>query len=108
VSFDATEDVLALRTTNQALIVRDHELARALGRVLAHEIGHVLLGAPFHDEAGLMRGVFRSNELAEPNRAPFRLTRSDVGRLRSRIPALTGIEQEPIERQKCIPSHTRR
>ena len=69
VSFDATEKALASRTTNQALMVREHEVARALGRVLAHEIGHVLLGA-FHDKAGLMRAVFRSNELASPIAVP--------------------------------------
>jgi len=107
VSFDATEKVLGPRTNNQALIVRDHEVARALGRVLAHEIGHVLLGV-FHDKAGLMRATFRSNELAERSRGPFHLTRADVGRLTSRIPALAGIEHEPTERQICIQGHATR
>jgi hypothetical protein len=86
VSLDATESVLALRTisrTSTGRIVFDHDLGRALGRVLAHEIGHLLLGAPYHDDVGLMRAVFRPNELAEPDRAPFRLT--TVARLRGRI-----------------------
>src|SRR5437764_11405225 len=30
----------------------DIEMGRALGRVLAHEVGHVILGAPFHRPAG--------------------------------------------------------
>jgi hypothetical protein len=97
VSFEATETLLALRTNVQ--IVHDHELARALGRVLAHEIGHLLLSVPYHDETGLMRAVFRADELASPNRAPFRLTSKGVGRLRSRIRVLTGIEHEPIDRE---------
>ena len=108
-SFDATERVLALRTTSQASLVRighDHELARALGRVLAHEIAHVLLGAPNHDEAGLMRVSFRPDELAAPDRAPFRLTCLGVGRLRSRIRMLTGIEQESTDQETCLPGRT--
>ena len=88
VSLDATESVLALRTisrTSTGRIVFDHDLGRALGRVLAHEIGHLLLGAPYHDDVGLMRAAFRPDELAALDRAPFRLTGIGVGRLRGRI-----------------------
>jgi hypothetical protein len=49
VSFEATEGVLALRTAKRARFVqsaRDPDVARALGRVLAHEIGHVLRPLP--------------------------------------------------------------
>jgi hypothetical protein len=91
VSFDATEGVLALRRSirpSMAGIVVDQELSRALGRVLAHEIGHVLLGAPDHKRAGLMRAAFRAEELGEVNRAPFRLTCDEVGRLGPRLRVL--------------------
>ena len=62
----------------------DIEMGRALGRVLAHEVGHVILGAPFHRHAGLMRARFSADELAAPDRRPFLLTNVDVARLRSR------------------------
>lgn len=87
VSFNATQRVLASQTSRRAAIhsERDYELARALGRVLAHEIGHVLLAIPNHDTVGLMRPVFLANELGESDRVPFRLTCAAVGRLKSRI-----------------------
>jgi hypothetical protein len=99
VSFDATENMLAQRMTGRRSvsgIVLDPELARALGRVLAHEIGHVLIGSG-HDEAGLMRTTFDAEELAEPDRRPFRLTCSSADRLRSRLDALTGYTQRTVQ-----------
>jgi hypothetical protein len=106
VSLDATESVLGLRRvsrTSAGWIVPDHDLGRALGRVLAHEIGHLLLGAPFHDEVGLMRAIFRPDELSDADRAPFRLTCIGVGRLRGRIGVLTGTKPEPVDPEACLP-----
>ena len=96
VSFDATERALANRTTGRASgsgLIPDRDVARALGRVLAHEIGHILLGASHHYRAGLMRASFRPEELGEPDRTPFRLTCSGVDRLRGRLRALRGDRQ---------------
>lgn len=85
VSFDATESVLAQRTLRTvAGIVLDRDLARALGRVLAHEIGHVLIGGE-HDRAGLMRAAFSAEDLADPDSKSFRLTCSSTDRLRRRL-----------------------
>jgi hypothetical protein len=108
VSFDATQSLLAARPSSRASrwgIVHDYELGRALGRVLAHEIGHVLLAAPNHADAGLMRVAFRPDELAALDRAPFRLTCICVGRLRNRIRSITGDEPRAIDRRTCVPGH---
>lgn len=104
-SFEATERVLALRMSTPASriqIVHEREMGRALGRVLAHEIGHVLLGEPGHDDTGLMRPAFRPHELADENRAPFRLTCDTVGRVTDRIRMLTGDPPGVSDRHTCI------
>lgn len=90
VSFEATEQTLAQRPHAWASIAGMHEreLARALGRVLAHEIGHVLLAVRAHDRTGLMRETFTPEDLAGADRSPFALTPNSVGRLRSRIEVL--------------------
>jgi hypothetical protein len=89
VSFDATERML-LRRPSSGPFVGERDMGRALGRVLAHEIGHVLLAVRQHDRSGLMRAVFTPAELGAPDREAFRLTNDDLGRLRSRIQVMTG------------------
>jgi len=55
---------------------RVHEtlVGRALGRVIAHEIGHVLLRSKGHTRRGLMRAVQRVDELTDPGRGRYRLS----------------------------------
>jgi hypothetical protein len=59
---------------------RDFALGTVLGRAIAHEIGHFLLG-PAHSKSGLMRAAFRATEMADPRDGAFDLTRTDVARL---------------------------
>lgn len=59
-------------------------LARALGRALAHEIGHYLLPMRGHTSRGLMRARFALHELLEsPTKARYGLERGDREGLRS-------------------------
>src|SRR5262245_9311158 len=60
------------------------DVGRALGRVLAHEIGHVVLGAPSHQTWGLMRPSFIAEELGGRLRRGYTLSASEVERLRQR------------------------
>jgi hypothetical protein len=62
--------------------LRDEIIARALGRALAHEIGHYLLRSPHHASAGLMRARQKGSALGSPSDHPFALTPSDLARLR--------------------------
>ena len=73
-------------------LLREQIMGRILGRVLAHEIGHYVLGDPRHTVAGLMRSIQRSDELAEPSRAGFTLSTDQAAQLRARSVAFSSLE----------------
>jgi hypothetical protein len=60
------------------------DMGRALGRVLAHEIGHGLLGADSHQRRGLMRATIAATELVAYRRRGYTLSDPEIGRLRER------------------------
>jgi hypothetical protein len=61
---------------------RDLILGRALGRALAHEVGHFLLRSRVHSPAGLMRAFQPVAALVAPDRRDFGLSPDEVIRLR--------------------------
>lgn len=63
------------------LPLRDRIIGNALGRVLAHEIGHVLLALPSHDRSGLMRPAFTPSDLVASDGDALRLPRATAQRL---------------------------
>jgi hypothetical protein len=62
----------------------EHLVPRVLGRVLAHELGHYLLGSRAHTRTGLMAGAFRPDQAALDPAARFGLSRADAATLRAR------------------------
>ena len=54
-------------------IQRETLLARAMGRALAHEMGHYLLASKVHTEHGLMKAVLTAVELFQPGAREFRI-----------------------------------
>jgi hypothetical protein len=68
---------------------------RALGRVLAHEIGHYLLAFPAHSRVGLMRSAFDGRQLGGWDRRVFQLEASALPRLRARVARLASFP-EPL------------
>ena len=102
VSLDATRDLLTRGTASSDSPAYPNDIARALGRILAHEIGHRLLGLPAHDRAGLMRSAFRPGELREPGRQHFTLTSVGISQLDRRLPQLRG-DDRLMERASCHP-----
>lgn len=60
--------------------IRDQLIGRALGRVVAHELGHVLLEWRSHD-SGLMRATLGAGDLLTPARDHLGLSRRAVTQL---------------------------
>jgi hypothetical protein len=77
--------------------LRNHIIARALGRALAHELGHFVLRSPHHMSSGLMRARQHASALAEPSRKAFMLTEPDRARLQVVLTA-----QSPIASTRRI------
>jgi hypothetical protein len=93
---EATERLLASLPAQRLvpLLGRPHigpaDVGRALGRVLAHEIGHVVLDAPGHQSWGLMRPSFVAEDLCGRLRRGYTLSAREVERLRQREWLLSG------------------
>ena len=60
------------------------DIGRALGRVLAHEIGHVILAARVHQAGGLMRAEFLAGDLIAHERHSYSLSNAELTRLHDR------------------------
>ena len=65
--------------------VDDQVYARALGRVLAHELGHMLLRLNGHRDRGLMRSVFSHRSLTARGGGAFRLGEEDLQEIRDNL-----------------------
>ncbi len=65
--------------------VDDRVYARALGRVLAHELGHSLLRLNGHRDRGLMRSTFSHRSLIAGGRGAFRLAEEDLRAIREAL-----------------------
>ena len=73
-----------------------------LGRVIAHEIAHLLIGTRDHGSRGLMRGEWRASEVARQRPSDWRLARADGLKIREAIrrrtttpPALLAVDADP-------------
>ena len=63
-------------------------LARAVGRVAAHELGHYLLGRGGHRPRGLMRAAFSPDDLLGSWLGPFRVTEAERAAAAAEVSAL--------------------
>lgn len=62
--------------------IAEHFVPRVMGRALAHEIGHYVLGTRDHASRGLMSASFRPDDVTLGSESRFSLLRSDAARMR--------------------------
>jgi hypothetical protein len=62
----------------------DAPVTPLLARAIAHEIGHLLLGSPHHAASGLMRPVWRREDLQREQADDWRFTAADANAIRAR------------------------
>jgi hypothetical protein len=74
--------------SEKAPTIPDIALGRALGRVLAHELGHLLLALNGHRSKGLMRASFKHRDLSGNRTSAFRLSSKDIEKVREGVAAL--------------------
>jgi hypothetical protein len=72
--------------------LRDRLIGRAVGRVIAHELGHYILQSARHQDRGLMRANYSSNDLVGSWLEPFRVPTLDGPVVREEIAALARLQ----------------
>lgn len=70
--------------------------ARALGRVLAHELGHLFLRLNGHRENGLMRASFSRSSLSAKGNRRFRMSENDLKKMRTALEHLQKDAGDPM------------
>lgn len=66
-------------------VQREVLLARALGRALAHELGHFLLASKVHTPRGLLKAWQTAAELFTPERAGFKIDAAQRQQIAARL-----------------------
>ena len=75
------------------------DTATLLGYAVAHELGHLLLASSTHNIEGLMRAMWREDELRSPRSADWRFTDQERAAIRGRLTAAaSGYPEKPIHR----------
>jgi hypothetical protein len=77
--FIATARVLGAAEPAWPTVLRERIVGRAIGRVVAHEIGHYLLRMRQHTRTGLMRAMHSADDFVSPVRTGFELSRAEAG-----------------------------
>jgi len=64
---------------------RDTLLGRAMGRAMAHELGHFLLGSSAHSTRGLMRARRNATDFFSPDRSRFEMDSGEKATVAARL-----------------------
>jgi hypothetical protein len=66
-------------------VQREILLARAMGRALAHELGHFLLASKLHTPRGLLKAGRTATELFSTSRGGFKIDASQRQQIAARL-----------------------
>ena len=67
------------------IVQRETLLARAMGRALAHELGHYLLASKEHTKRGLMKAILNATELFMSDARGLRVEPAQAGAIAARL-----------------------
>jgi hypothetical protein len=104
VSLVGIESVLSRRQLNDVsyrdlpLSIRSRIVAQAVGRVVAHELGHYLLQSAVHSIKGLMRPDFTSAALGDQSIDAFLLGPSESALLRREVTTPASAQRQDATR----------
>jgi hypothetical protein len=73
------------RIEGMPIAERELMLSRAMGRALAHEIGHYLLASKLHSARGLMRATHTANEFFSYDRSGFAIDAAERQAIAGRL-----------------------
>ncbi|HVG53679.1 MAG TPA: hypothetical protein VM846_04595 [Vicinamibacterales bacterium] len=74
-----------VQRVEQMAALSNTDVARLLGRAIAHEVGHLLLASNTHTSRGLMRARWSPDELRRNDSADWLLTEKDAAAIRQRL-----------------------
>ena len=86
--FLSTASVRGAPFTQRPLAFRQQLVGQAVGRILAHELGHYLLEGAAHTDRGLLRARYSPDDLLSPTLAHFDIPARDQARLRQEVARL--------------------
>jgi hypothetical protein len=92
ISCDAVRDLMESRLNRESPRYREAAFGRALARVLAHELYHILARTTHHDTCGVARSAYTAAELLAPR---FRFEPSEAKAMRSMRPE----PEAPLDQQ---------
>jgi hypothetical protein len=72
------------------------DLGTLLGHVVAHEIGHLLLGTNSHSDVGIMRPQWNGRDLANASKGELHFTQAQGQTMRARVAASLGRNERVV------------
>jgi hypothetical protein len=80
------------------------DVGTLVGRAMAHEVGHALLGTSEHGAHGLMRATWKASELCRDRPDDWMFSRDEAARMRGRLAArLQAANQIASSASWCVP-----